>query len=330
MYSVDLQSLRDEYSSRTASHELFRRRIHEKMSANTKNWNFYIEIHSRVKEVDSFIKKAMRKKYPDPLSEIKDQVGFRLITSYQVNLKDIDEFIQSVFRVVSFEDKLDSLDYNQLGYLGLHYEVCLQDVLPGMNPYYNEMFFEIQVHTKAQNLWASISHELDYKLASGSLPPEIKRSFYRLGALIEIFDKEVNSARANIIKKPEFPELHLLLCLERVFHMFSSRKYDKEFSIQNLSFLKDLLGKDEIENFQEKITGFSETNKDKLASIFSSYSLDSRDSYKMLMLFQPESVFIFERLERDKFHLFSVWRESLPIELLNFLATIWGVDLPDS
>ena len=165
---MDLESLRANYSSRFASHEIFMSKIHEKIAEEIKASNFKIEIYSRVKEIDSFLKKALRKKYSDPINQIKDQVGFRLITSYQDNLTEIDDFIQRIFSVVSFENKLDSLDHNQLGYLGLHYEVCLRDPLSGLDPLYNEMLFEVQVHTKAQNLWAGISHELSYKPASGN------------------------------------------------------------------------------------------------------------------------------------------------------------------
>jgi hypothetical protein len=43
-----------------------------------------------------------------------------------------------------------------------------------------------------------------------------------------------------------------------------------------------------------------------------------------LLLSQPESLFILERLEKDKFTLRDTWESILPFKMLQDLASAWG------
>jgi ppGpp synthetase/RelA/SpoT-type nucleotidyltranferase len=329
MHSWEPEGLRSEYLSRQEHYSDLEEIVHKKLEVDIRKIGINCDIQSRFKDVESFIKKALRKKYESPLTEIKDQLGFRVITTYVNDLSQISEVIHKEFRVSNFEDKLDSLEYNQLGYLGIHFEVSLQEsAVDQSKKHYDEFIFEIQLHTRAQNLWATISHQLSYKPSSESPSIEVQRSIYRLVALIEIFDKEVSNAQNAILNQPSFPEAMLLRHLEKYFYLFSAKGFDREFSIQNLLRLKNLLKEKEIDDFENLIQFFVEKNNEKLSSIFFNYSNDKRDSYKLLILSQPESLLIFERLDQDMFKLKELWETFLPMELLECLAVIWGVNLP--
>ena len=65
---------------------------------------------------------------------------------------------------------------------------------------------------------------------------------------------------------------------------------------------------------------FVDRNEGKLERIYHDYADDDRNP----LLFQPESLIVFERLEADQFRLKEVWASVLPLELLQSLATIWG------
>jgi ppGpp synthetase/RelA/SpoT-type nucleotidyltranferase len=328
MNSYEIQELRKDYLSRKDEYERFANLICERLKYLVKNLEIhYYSIDFRIKDVDSFIKKAIRKNFEHPLIEITDQIGIRITTIYQNELDKIDQEISREFHYLKRENKIDSLDYNQLGYLGIHFEVSLQELENLQNTVYNGTVCEIQLHTRAQNLWANISHQLSYKT---TIEPStnVKRSLYRLVSLIEIFDKEVTTAKDAILNQPEIPEVNLLNYLERYFYGFSNKQFDREFSLQNLNILKNLLSQEEIKDFEHLIGEFVESNREKLTQIFNNYSKDGRGSYKILMLFQPESILIFWRLQKDKFKLLNVWEKFLARELLEFMADVWVISLP--
>ena len=269
----------------------------------------------------------MKKNYENPLIEIKDQLGIRILATYPNEVMKIDQVIQNHFCVARREDKIELLEHDHLGYLGIHYEVVLPSLINKQTDLNCEDVCEIQLRTKSQDLWASISHELSYKPASASLPDSttVQRSIYRLIALVELFDKEVSSAQDAILNQPNFPEAKLLKHLETFFYRFTVKDFDRDFSIQNISHLKSILTDEEINNFEDLIGEFVERHNQKLETIFSLYLSDARDTYKILMLFQPEVLLVFERFENNRFALRELWENFLPLELLTFLVEeVWG------
>ena len=325
----NLKKFRKEYLSRKSDYENSAKLMEQYLNSIIKNLGVNYSIESRVKDVDSFIKKLIRKECSDPFLEIRDQIGIRIITTYKSELDEIDEKIHDNFHVINRENKIDSLSYNELGYLGIHLEVSLQGVESLADSIYNYTVCEIQLHTRAQNLWASVSHQLSYK-TSTEPSTSVRRSIYRLVSLIEIFDTEVTTAKATILSQSEIPEVILLNDLEKYFYGFSAKQFDREFSLQNLSILKNLLSKEEIKNFEKFVGEFVDTNRVQLTQIFNNYSQDGRDSYKKIMLYQPESILIFWRLKKDRFKLLEIWKDLLPRELLEFMADVWGIGLPSN
>jgi putative GTP pyrophosphokinase len=331
----DLSELRETYLSRKDVYEKCRELMHKKLELIVQNLGIQYFVRSRVKDVESFIKKSIRKRSLNPLVEITDQIGIRIITTYQHDIDEIDNLIIREFNNHNRENKLHSLRPNELGYLGIHFEVPVYESLQELgkleNDLYNGVTCEIQLHTQAQNLWADISHQLSYKPKTANDPNiKVQRSIYRLISLIEIFDSEVNIAKTAILNQSDFPEAKLLDCLEKYFYEFSTKSFDREFSIENLAVLKSLLEIEEIKDFRRLMGDFVEINRQKIKIIFDKYSQDNRDLYKLLMLFQPESILIFWLLKKDKFRLLDKWQDFLPYELLEFMATIWGEQLPSS
>ena len=279
---------------------------------------------SRAKEVHSFVKKVVLKtiiqrKYTSPYEQTPDKAGARIIVTYESDVTIIEEIIKKLFDVQKHEKK--QLGHAELGYLGSHFEVKIPDsrLQPEQQSFRGKVC-EIQIHTHAQSLWAKVSHELLYKPAQAP-PEQIQRLVYRLVALLEIFDSEVLSAKQAVLNLPGFQEAGMLEHLEKHFYQLTARPFDKELSLEILGSLVPVLDSAEIVTFGTWLDAFVDKNKLKLVTIFKDYSEDERCSP---LLFQPESLLIFELIEIKPFLLKDVWSKVFPVVLLEELASVWG------
>ena len=137
-------------------------------------------ICSRAKGVGRFMQKAIKEhngkpKYPDPLNQIYDQVGARIITFYPSDVpsmaKEVRRYLHPVENVVHAPE-----GESEFGYVGEHFVLLVpSDVLveirdtPDVVP-----FFELQITTLFQHAWAEAEHDLGYK-PSGTLTALQKR-----------------------------------------------------------------------------------------------------------------------------------------------------------
>jgi ppGpp synthetase/RelA/SpoT-type nucleotidyltranferase len=171
-------------------------------------------IHGRVKTLDSVINKVERKQYKDPLSDIHDFAGVRVVCQFTPDLDLIDKLIRELFDVQEKVDKSASLGFDKTGYQGTHYIVKLRPNHRGAG--YDalaELKSEIQVRTILQDAWAQISHILDYK-SEASVPEKERRELYNVSSLLEIsqniFDRtrETRQRYAEEVrrKQPNSPE----------------------------------------------------------------------------------------------------------------------------
>ena len=320
---TNLEALRERWLSERPLYGEFCKRVKGILETEARRVGIACTVHARPKEVASLLKKALRKRYANPYEEILDKAGVRVVCTYYDSLSQLEAIVRNLFVVHSYENKTLGLEYDKLGYLGIHFEVSLPETCVEPDDKYRGLICEIQLHTGAQNLWADVSHELSYK-SSQEPPTEIKRAIYRLLALVEIFDGEVAEARREILSLPGFQEGRMLEQLDGHFFRFTAKPYDRELSLEILSGLQTLFSKEEVEGFGPLFEEFVKRNDEKLAQIFSQYADDERCNP---LLFQPETLLVFERLERDAFRLKETWARLLPLELLESLATVWGTSI---
>jgi|ERR1044071_2537357 ppGpp synthetase/RelA/SpoT-type nucleotidyltranferase len=157
-------------------------------------------IERRAKEVASFKEKLARpgKRYGDPIHEISDLCGVRIIAYYQEDVITIAQLIRAEFLVDEAEstDKARELDVNEFGYLSLHFVVSLvppRSTLKEWKPF-TELTAELQVRTVLQHAWAAISHALQYKREE-EIEAVVARRLYRLSGLLELADEEFSTIR---------------------------------------------------------------------------------------------------------------------------------------
>ncbi|MGJ3250892.1 MAG: hypothetical protein ACFE0J_07145 [Elainellaceae cyanobacterium] len=330
MINLDPDALREAYEKQRPLYKEFASYVCDVLDREIRQRNIRVlSVKHRAKEVESFVRKALRQQYFSPINEITDKAGVRVTTVYLNSLKHISNLVSEKFLVHKHEDKRLSLNPHELGYLGIHFEVSLKtdefqcDVA---HEKYKDLICEIQLHTQAQNLWAGVSHELLYKPVDQELSIQTKRDIFRLIALVEIFDNEIENAREEMSKAmsdESYPqEIKILRKLEEYFRRFTDKPFDKELSAKIINRLMMTFESQKTSEIDSTLDEFIESKKDKIKEIFDDYSDDER---RNPLLFQPESLLIFERLEHNSFLLKEIWNQFFPLRLLESFGAIWGV-----
>jgi len=162
-----------------------------------------VKIHSieaRAKSIESFGKKAVlpsysdpgKPRYRDPLAEITDIAGIRVITFFPKTLDEVDSIIQAEFTVIKKKDKRNhSPVRNRFGYQSIHYLIRLNPKRSALPEYkcFAQLIAEVQVRTILQHAWAEMEHDIRYKPA-GAIPQSIRKRFDALAETIEMADRE--------------------------------------------------------------------------------------------------------------------------------------------
>lgn len=153
-------------------------------------------IETRTKTVKSFSEKIQRpgKSYSDPLKEMTDLAGVRIICPDKHTVDLVCEAIGANFEVdkENSVDKRRTIDADRFGYASVHLIVrptAARAMLPEWNPY-RALAAEIQVRTFLAHAWAMLSHAAQYKRET-EVPLPLVRRLARLSALLEIADEEV-------------------------------------------------------------------------------------------------------------------------------------------
>jgi putative GTP pyrophosphokinase len=138
-------------------------------------------ITARAKDIGGFVKKAATRvdgklKYAEPLSQIQDQIGARIVVFYKCDVERIDAQVKRYFRAIEYRKVVPDLE-SEFGYFGQHLVLVLptdviekdmdQTLIPG--------FFELQIKTLFQHAWSEADHDLGYKPGDGPLTSEQKR-----------------------------------------------------------------------------------------------------------------------------------------------------------
>jgi putative GTP pyrophosphokinase len=126
-------------------------------------------ISARPKAVSRFLDKAAKvedgkTKYEDPLNQIQDQIGARVVCFYLDDVRIISKLVSDYFKYVELKDVVPEKE-SEFGYFGKHYiSLFPKDVLKSDWP--DELvpqFFELQIKTLFQHAWSEADHDLAYK-----------------------------------------------------------------------------------------------------------------------------------------------------------------------
>ncbi len=186
----------------------------------------YLTITGRTKSVESFAGKAHRTLdgvplYRDPLSEITDQIGVRVITYVLSDVTAVADLLSDQLGLISDRDMgQETASEGRFGYASRHLLIALDDGTPA----------QVQIRTVLQHAWAEFEHDIRYK---GTVPeehaPDLDRRFTLAAGLLELADREFSTIRDR---------LQADLSAEHAVRLASGRDDDPRISAQELaSFL---------------------------------------------------------------------------------------------
>ncbi|WP_405680129.1 hypothetical protein [Streptomyces sp. NBC_01238] len=287
------------------------------------------QVTARAKELTSFNAKIYRKGYADPWKEITDKAGVRIIVPHGGLLDPALKVIKDNLKIIEVQDhREDAEEEDRLRYPRLHIQAVMvggKDDPDGI-PYE----CEIQLRTEAVDLWSRMSHKLLYK--PGVTPPaDVRRSLYRLIALVELYDLEVErGVEALTQQDPALARRNRLLDVaEQVYRTFTDHPYSRDLSHDVVEVLSQTIDDDTA--YGERLTEFADCFRERLQRNYADYGPTSAhflEHGRYLLASQPESLIIFERLANARFRLKNTWNKSqLPETMLTDMAQIWGIGL---
>ena len=151
----------------------------------------------RVKGESSFLEKA--EDYEDPLKEIEDQIGGRVIVFFVSDIAVVcDALGKGGFHVVERESKHPP-KYSEFDYESVHY-VCLIPVTAKNDSWEQHQLpttFEIQVRTIFMHAFAEPQHDLKYKNTQ-QLTTKQKRKLSWIAASAWGADEMLNNVRKEL------------------------------------------------------------------------------------------------------------------------------------
>lgn len=167
----------------------------------------YLSVTGRAKSVASFAAKAARAVegqpvFSDPLREITDQIGVRVITYVHSDVQAVADLLHD--QVVVHDDRdmgRETASEGRFGYASRHLHVSL-DAARANQPAYEQLrgrLVQVQIRTVLQHAWAEFEHDIRYK---GTIPdehvPDFDRRFTLAAGLLELADREFSTIRERL------------------------------------------------------------------------------------------------------------------------------------
>jgi putative GTP pyrophosphokinase len=167
----------------------------------------YLSVTGRAKSVASFAGKAERldgadRVYSDPLQQITDQIGVRVITYVRSDVSAVADLLSDQLAVLDDRDMGQvTASEGRFGYASRHLLVALDPARP-TPPSSDAMrghSAQVQVRTVLQHAWAEFEHDIRYK---GTIPeehaPDLDRRFTLAAGLLELADREFSAIRERL------------------------------------------------------------------------------------------------------------------------------------
>jgi predicted RNase H-like nuclease/ppGpp synthetase/RelA/SpoT-type nucleotidyltranferase len=155
----------------------------------------YLSVTGRPKSVASFAAKAHREAagrpvFLDPLTEITDVVGVRVITYLRRDVAAVAELLRDALVVLDDRDMgRETAREGRFGYASRHLLVERE----------GDRAAQVQVRTVLQHAWAEFEHAMRYK---GAIPdeqaPDLDRRFTLAAGLLELADREFSAIHETL------------------------------------------------------------------------------------------------------------------------------------
>jgi ppGpp synthetase/RelA/SpoT-type nucleotidyltranferase len=140
--------------------------------------------------------------YRDPLAQITDQIGVRVVTYLHGDVTAVAGLLAEQFSVLDDRDMgQETAEQGRFGYASRHLLVAV-DPVKGVPAAYETLrgrSASVQVRTILQHAWAEFEHDVRYK---GTIPeedvPDLDRRFTLAAGLLELADREFSAIRDRL------------------------------------------------------------------------------------------------------------------------------------
>jgi predicted RNase H-like nuclease/ppGpp synthetase/RelA/SpoT-type nucleotidyltranferase len=165
----------------------------------------YLTVTGRSKTVASFAAKAARvvdgsPAFVDPLAEIGDTVGVRVITYVRSDVDMVAALLAD--ETVVHDDRdlgQETASEGRFGYASRHLQIEVADDDAAAYPLLRGRHVQVQIRTVLQHAWAEFEHDIRYK---GIIPAEHRSDFDRrftlAAGLLELADHEFSTIRDTL------------------------------------------------------------------------------------------------------------------------------------
>ena len=143
-------------------------------------------IEGRVKAIESMVAK---------LRSINDIAGVRVVCSYIDDVYRVAEMVerQTDIEIIKRQDYIRTPNYN--GYRSLHLDIRMPVYLSDRTEHVTA---EIQIRTIAMDFWASLEHDIRYKVDKTKLPEGINEEMLECSGKIAEIDRKMQDMYRRI------------------------------------------------------------------------------------------------------------------------------------
>ena len=156
-------------------------------------------IDGRVKSQSSIVAKLVKKGLPVCIESARENVndiaGVRVVCSYIDDVYRVAEMFerQTDVEIVKKQDYIKTPNYN--GYRSLHLDIKVPVYLSNRTEYVGA---EIQIRTIAMDFWASLEHDIRYKVDKTKLPEGINEEMFECAGKIAEIDRQMQDMYQRI------------------------------------------------------------------------------------------------------------------------------------
>jgi putative GTP pyrophosphokinase len=166
----------------------------------------YLSVTGRTKSVASFAAKAVRQTegrpaFTDPLTQITDQIGVRVITYLRDDVDAVADLLSDELTLLDDRDMgQETADDGRWGYASRH---LLLTATPesgaDAEAHLRDRRASVQVRTVLQHAWAEFEHDIRYKgTIQDEHAPDLNRRFALAAGLLELADREFSAIRDRV------------------------------------------------------------------------------------------------------------------------------------
>ena len=156
-------------------------------------------IESRVKSAQSIMAKLTKKGMPYNIASAKENIndiaGVRVVCSYIDDVYRVAEMLelQKDVKIIKRQDYIRTPNYN--GYRSLHLDIRVPVYLSDRT---EQVTAEIQIRTIAMDFWASLEHDIRYKVDKTKLPEGINEEMLECAGKIAEIDRQMQEMYRRI------------------------------------------------------------------------------------------------------------------------------------